>query len=863
MARGGGGGVSTAQEAGLGQMVPGVASGGISARASPADFGSNDAQQIEQLGRQGERAGGELAQIAGAQARQQAVIGAQAAAAAGEMYWDDQLRQRQEKAPPGAQGFTAQITKDHADWAKAQLDATADPLQKRLLQERFDTQAVGLHRQAAAFEQQELYSRTEADTKGALDTATSQVYSHPEKFGDQLRQLHEMVDQSAINPRAKGRLSVAITQTLGKALWTGQGERDPRGTLKALLADDAPGLDLGDRLALTNGLQSHVNQLDAEARTQARLAQAQAKMEAAQAQAENRAALSDRLQNEMALRADGQPVGKPISQAEVAAAYGPKRAAAAWATLQDHRTKADALGLVKGASIEDQDQLLADNHPDPAKPDYADQAAGYEAMRQAVSADRSRLLADPASDSLRTSAKAAQAWSAAAQDPAAVGPAISLSLAEQERRGVPEAQRTPLPKEVAASTVDAWKQATDGNARLGILSRYTTGLGDDALAGKALKQLEAAGLPQGAEYALDAHQQGDAQRAHEMMGELGLKPGEEPKLAPDQGKAVRLAVAGLYKEPNAAAAEAQAAALTMQPGALQQAGRGSQLVARLATRYAATEDADAAAKHAIRTVYGERPHTTDADLGIVPVPPGATDAKGFENALALTRENVDLSHLAPTREAVARMLPPGTPAGTIEGALAQATRDHAAWEGDVRAGARWLAAPGGYQLVLPTGQALPGPDGKARVWSADDIQHHAMTGGAPPGAVGAGVEFGPAEAGKPAGSVRAGNIDLHARPVVRNADGSISTVRSMSFEEDGKHILVPTVAADGSRILSAKDAIKQYHETGQHLGMFKSEAAATAYAKRLHEDQAREYAPNPFLDLLGNKPAEGDLGGAR
>lgn len=89
----------------------------------------------------------------------------------------------------------------------------------------------------------------------------------------------------------------------------------------------------------------------------------------------------------------------------------------------------------------------------------------------------------------------------------------------------------------------------------------------------------------------------------------------------------------------------------------------------------------------------------------------------------------------------------------------------------------------------------------------------------------------------------AGNIDLKKRPVVNNPDGSYSTVRSMSFNEDGKEVLIPTVAADGSRILSEKEAIDQYHQSGQHLGKFGSPEQATAYAKQLHEQQAKDYGP--------------------
>jgi hypothetical protein len=99
--------------------------------------------------------------------------------------------------------------------------------------------------------------------------------------------------------------------------------------------------------------------------------------------------------------------------------------------------------------------------------------------------------------------------------------------------------------------------------------------------------------------------------------------------------------------------------------------------------------------------------------------------------LAVARANVDVSHLAPTKEAVKAMLPPGASDGEVNGLLAQATGDHALWADDVRQYSRWAPAPGGYQLVLPSGQAVTGGDGKPRVWSTDDVVHHAMGAPAP------------------------------------------------------------------------------------------------------------------------------------
>jgi hypothetical protein len=91
------------------------------------------------------------------------------------------------------------------------------------------------------------------------------------------------------------------------------------------------------------------------------------------------------------------------------------------------------------------------------------------------------------------------------------------------------------------------------------------------------------------------------------------------------------------------------------------------------------------------------------------------------------------------------------------------------------------------------------------------------------------------------GMVMPGNIDIHARPRVKNADGSVSTVRSMSFEDDdGRNVLIPTVI-EGRGIVPNDQAIEYYRTTGQHLGMFDTPESANAYAQSLHNQQADEY----------------------
>lgn len=88
------------------------------------------------------------------------------------------------------------------------------------------------------------------------------------------------------------------------------------------------------------------------------------------------------------------------------------------------------------------------------------------------------------------------------------------------------------------------------------------------------------------------------------------------------------------------------------------------------------------------------------------------------------------------------------------------------------------------------------------------------------------------------GLLQRGNLDINARPVVRNRNGSASTVRTITVTDNlGRAYLLPTVVNDA--VVGNRQAIKHWQRTGQHLGVFKNEAAADAYAERLHNQQAR------------------------
>lgn len=111
----------------------------------------------------------------------------------------------------------------------------------------------------------------------------------------------------------------------------------------------------------------------------------------------------------------------------------------------------------------------------------------------------------------------------------------------------------------------------------------------------------------------------------------------------------------------------------------------------------------------------------------------------------------------------------------------------------------------------------------------------------------------------PQGMLVPGNINLHGRPIIRNADGSFSTEFSTSFgDRQGREVLVPTIAngrfltPTGTRPPAGyRDNTGRYHptreekamwararqryaQTGEHMGIFDTPANADAYAWQVH-----------------------------
>lgn len=84
------------------------------------------------------------------------------------------------------------------------------------------------------------------------------------------------------------------------------------------------------------------------------------------------------------------------------------------------------------------------------------------------------------------------------------------------------------------------------------------------------------------------------------------------------------------------------------------------------------------------------------------------------------------------------------------------------------------------------------------------------------------------------GLVSPGNLDI-SNPVPAMTDqGDMALLKPVAIETPQGVVLIPTVV-NGQQI-PEHEAIQMYHQTGQHLGMFRNRQAAELYAQRLQQD---------------------------
>lgn len=94
-------------------------------------------------------------------------------------------------------------------------------------------------------------------------------------------------------------------------------------------------------------------------------------------------------------------------------------------------------------------------------------------------------------------------------------------------------------------------------------------------------------------------------------------------------------------------------------------------------------------------------------------------------------------------------------------------------------------------------------------------------------------------------------LPLDVRFEVKNPDGSISTVRTISIGTDQGEVLIPTVI--GGKVVTDDEAVNHFYKTGEHFGVFDTPDNATRYAEWLHSQHEAKMQQKPIGAILGER----------
>jgi hypothetical protein len=108
------------------------------------------------------------------------------------------------------------------------------------------------------------------------------------------------------------------------------------------------------------------------------------------------------------------------------------------------------------------------------------------------------------------------------------------------------------------------------------------------------------------------------------------------------------------------------------------------------------------------------------------------------------------------------------------------------------------------------------------------------------------------------GMVTKPTLDIN-KPIasVKNQDGTISTVRTIGVNINGKEMLIPTVHPDGY-IMSNDEAVERYKNTGEHFGEFDSPESSTKFAINLHNEHESKFVGTKDKQIDQHRPQNVD-----
>lgn len=273
--------VTTAQDAGLGQLQSRPLNApGLEARANPIAFGAYQGEALQDIGQAGLRLADGLAyqgRLQAAEAERQRKIKEQEDREKedmtvarryldGRLGWVERMRELQENAAPGAEGFSKGVKAEFDKHRETELAAMPTERAKMALEEKFISLEIAVMGEADSYEQQAGKAYRATEREGLAESILSAVTLRPNEYGDLLKTGMAAINGMGGSAEEKAEAGLALTHAAAEAHWMGRVRENPGAMLQALTTQEVPGLSFASRQKLINAAEVDVRQQQVEAR---------------------------------------------------------------------------------------------------------------------------------------------------------------------------------------------------------------------------------------------------------------------------------------------------------------------------------------------------------------------------------------------------------------------------------------------------------------------------------------------------------------------------------------------------------------------------------------------------------------------
>jgi hypothetical protein len=241
--------------------------------------------------------------------------------------WVERMREAQEGAAPGAEGFTKGIKAEFDKEKEADIASMPSEQAKMDLEEKYISLELAVMGEAEGFEKQAGKAYRGTQREGLANDILTAITLRPDEYAVQVANGIDAINGMGGTPEEKAEAGAALTNAAAEAHWMGRVRENPGAMLEALKTQEIPGLAFGSRQKLINAAEVDVRQqqvearrMQAERRAEERVRVAELKQDVGQAMSIMGEGLIPAGMPELRKRVAGTPLAATLATAERAGA---------------------------------------------------------------------------------------------------------------------------------------------------------------------------------------------------------------------------------------------------------------------------------------------------------------------------------------------------------------------------------------------------------------------------------------------------------------------------------------------------------------------------------------------------------------